>query len=253
MSISKLKNIIDKKTKTITKTVTVKLNGKFEEVIIKKKNMRSLRIKLDNKGQIIFSMPLNYSVEKAVKFLKEKEDWISEHKIKIANNTPSNCSFLTGSTVYYFGKPYIIITKASKKEQCEIGIDTITLFTKLDTSENNKKIFLSFIYKNFYDYSLEKMKEYHKDIFKPLEIPIPTLNLKLMKSMWGNCKYLKGIITLNLYLAKQPTEQIDYVILHELTHLIHHNHGKGFKNFLSRYMPNWKIIKQKLNNCSLNF
>ena len=82
---------------------------------------------------------------------------------------------------------------------------------------------------------------------------LPTIKIKTMKSMWGNCNYVKKIITLNLFLAKTPISCIDYVIVHELAHLVHHNHSKEFHALMSTLLPDWKTRKKMLNNYSLNF
>ena len=58
--------------------------------------------------------------------------------------------------------------------------------------------------------------------------------------MWGNCNYIKRVIALNLYLVKAPIHCIDYVITHELAHLVHHNHSKDFYSFVARFMPDYK-------------
>ena len=81
----------------------------------------------------------------------------------------------------------------------------------------------------------------------------PTIKIKTMKSMWGNCNYIKRIISFNLYLAKTPLSCIDYVIAHELCHLIHHDHSKNFYDLLSRILPDWKARKKQLTNYSLQF
>ena len=83
--------------------------------------------------------------------------------------------------------------------------------------------------------------------------PPPLVKIKTMKSMWGNCNFVKKIITLNLYLAKVPIECIDYVIVHELCHLIHHNHSKEFYKLITQIVPDWKVRKTNLNKYSLNF
>jgi len=74
-----------------------------------------------------------------------------------------------------------------------------------------------------------------------------------MKSMWGNCNFVKRIITLNLYLCKVPIQCVDYVIMHELCHLTYHNHSKQFYDYVSKFMPDWKERKQLLKNYSLEF
>ena len=69
-----------------------------------------------------------------------------------------------------------------------------------------------------------------------------------MKTRWGSCNPTKGYINLNSELIKKSKECIEYVIFHELTHLIHIDHNKQFYNFLSVYMPNWKKRKEKLES-----
>ena len=83
--------------------------------------------------------------------------------------------------------------------------------------------------------------------------PPPTIKIKTMKSMWGNCNYVKRIVSLNIYLAKARIECIDYVITHELAHLIHHNHGKEFHSLMTTLMPDWKMRKKILKDYSLTF
>lgn len=82
--------------------------------------------------------------------------------------------------------------------------------------------------------------------FSPLALPEPELTIKTLKSRWGSCTY-DGRVTLNLLLIQTPLECIDYVVAHELCHLLEHNHGKGFYSLLSRVMPDWKARKERLN------
>ena len=72
-----------------------------------------------------------------------------------------------------------------------------------------------------------------------------SVNVRKMKN-WGNCKK-DGRITLNLNLAKKDKECLEYVMIHELCHLIEFNHGKNFKKLMDRFCPNWKEIKKRLN------
>jgi predicted metal-dependent hydrolase len=71
------------------------------------------------------------------------------------------------------------------------------------------------------------------------------IKVRKMKN-WGNCKQ-NGIITLNLNLAKKPPICLEYVLIHELCHLIEFNHGKKFKKLMDKFCPNWKKIKKVLN------
>lgn len=79
-----------------------------------------------------------------------------------------------------------------------------------------------------------------------LGIDRPELRLRKMSSQWGNCHYTQGYITLNLALAGCPEELQDYVVLHELVHFVHHNHGREFKAAMTRLMPDWWIRRHEL-------
>lgn len=75
---------------------------------------------------------------------------------------------------------------------------------------------------------------------------LPFTRLQFMKIQWGSCSPT-GRITLNPFLVKAPRECIDYVLLHELCHLLHHNHSQRFYKTLDRYMPGWRAIKERLD------
>ena len=68
-----------------------------------------------------------------------------------------------------------------------------------------------------------------------------------MKTMWGNCNPTKSIITLNKYLLKASELGIEYVIIHEMTHLLYPKHNSEFYNFLTIQMPDWRERKQQLD------
>ncbi len=80
---------------------------------------------------------------------------------------------------------------------------------------------------------------------KKMGVKFSDIKFKYMKSRWGSCSS-KGNITINKYLKFFPYKLIEYVVFHELTHLKYHNHGKEFKDFLSRYIRDWKERKEEL-------
>ena len=69
-----------------------------------------------------------------------------------------------------------------------------------------------------------------------------------MKSKWGVCNVTKGIITLNLELIKLDLKYLDYVIIHELSHLIHPNHSPKFWSLVSKYIPDYKKYRKEMKN-----
>lgn len=81
--------------------------------------------------------------------------------------------------------------------------------------------------------------------FKPYNIGIPPLSIQRLKNRWGSCTP-KGRIILNPEIIKAPSRCIDYVVIHELCHLVHHNHGKQFYQIQSKIMPDWERWKERL-------
>ncbi len=96
--------------------------------------------------------------------------------------------------------------------------------------------------KLFNDRLIEKYNEYNRSI------PRPTLKIRKMKTRWGVCNVKTHIITLNLELIKRDIKYLDYVIVHELSHLLYHDHGKGFWKCVEANMPEYKDIRKDLKD-----
>lgn len=98
----------------------------------------------------------------------------------------------------------------------------------------------------------EKAKSHFKDtldnilpLFKKYRISHPEIQIRNMPKRWGSCTP-HGKVILNPELVKAPKGSIEYVIIHELCHLVHHNHTKAFYDLQAQMMPDWKKWKEKL-------
>ncbi len=82
----------------------------------------------------------------------------------------------------------------------------------------------------------------------PYGVKMPQLRLRDMKSRWGSCAWKKGVVTLNTRLFYAPRECLDYVVLHELCHFVHPDHGPGFHALMATLMPDYKRRKRRLES-----
>ena len=98
---------------------------------------------------------------------------------------------------------------------------------------------------DFRTYALGSFESRYQ-MFKKYNIDKPQLKFRKMKSRWGSCNYVKHIITLSTKLIYCSKEQIDYVIIHEFSHLIIANHSKDFYNIVSEFCPDYKRIKKEM-------
>jgi len=81
---------------------------------------------------------------------------------------------------------------------------------------------------------------------------VDEFGIKLMKTRWGTCNIRDKRIWINLELAKKAPRCLDYIIVHEMVHLLEKHHNKSFKEYMSRFLPDWKSIKDELNGLNLD-
>ena len=91
------------------------------------------------------------------------------------------------------------------------------------------------------------MDNYYDKVIRKYNVDKPTITIKKMKTLWGSCSPQKCKITLNEYLMKANIRCIQYVVLHELTHLLYPNHSSDFYTFMTIHMPDWEERKKQLD------
>lgn len=150
------------------------------------------------------------------------------------------------------------VKKMSKKKENDGKIiilgekyDIIIMNNMQEIDYQNKKIYVDSISKcdSLLKKEMQKLFEarlkYNYDLFEE-KIKFPSLRIRKMKTRWGVCNRRDTRVTLNSELFKYGIEELDYVIIHELSHLVFFNHSKDFWNLVSKYCPNYKIVRKKL-------
>jgi len=208
---------------------------------------RSLGISVLPDSTVIVRVPYRTSLKTINRIVQEKATWIIKHRDSYISkdNSKLNRLYSNGEKHLFRGNESVLkIEKSSRKYIrfidgfIELGLD------KTDNSEAIKRLLYSG-YKNeaitFLPLMLSSVIEKHKEqMFKP-----SCLIVRSMKRRWGSCSN-KGVITLSTELIKLPDRLIEYVILHELCHLKHHNHGAGYYKLLSYLYPDWKELRKEL-------
>ena len=206
--------------------MTYVVNDIEYEVVIEKKNNKNTYIRIrDNKIYIT----TNYFVSKSyIKSLLDKNYDVIKKMIE-----KNNQRLERSNKFYYLNKEYDIIFV----NYCDIEINDNKIFVKSEDYLNKwLKKNTEIIFKERLDYIYNLFEE---------NIPYPKLKIRKMKTRWGVCNK-NNSITLNSELIKYGYEQIDYVIIHELSHFIHFDHSKDFWNLVSKYCKNYKEIRKSL-------
>ena len=218
---------------------------------IERKNIRNYYIKISPDLNIIVSIPLKMDIDIIYKFLNSNKTkkWVEKNITKFQKAKEENIKdeLVNGGTVKIIDSQYIVYIYDSSENK--VVLDGFNLYIY---SKNAKDT--SYVQKQYNDFLKNEAKIYFQKImnkflpiFTKYNIPSPTLKIKPMKSKWGSCRPNTAEITLNLHLYKVSAECINYVILHELTHLIHSGHKKRFYNFLQKHMPNYQEIEKQLD------
>ena len=195
------------------------------------KNIKNMYLRvIPPDGEIKVSAPLFVSDTEIINFIKSRKKWILEKQsLILENKIKTPLKYKNGETHHVWGNPY--------KLQL---IKNNTIKTVL-IDEENSILYLPIPKRSTIEKRKNILDEFYREELKKSIPPI----LDKMKN-WGNCKQ-DGRITLNLNLAKKDIECLEYVMIHELCHLIEFNHGKKFKKLMDKFCPNWKEIKKRLN------
>lgn len=239
----------------LVKKEEINFNGNTIELLRKKIKNINLSIRTD--GSIRLSVPFKLPEKEIYGFLEDRSEWIEKNKIKFKNVVQErDKEYITGEIVEYLGIEYVlniieienIRKNINKKIKEKIEINSEYFDVYILEKNNNKEYIKKFIDK-WYRKNLEFIViDLTKTWAEKIGVNVNEIILRKLKRTWGSCNTKKKIITYSLELAKKDRKLIEYVVVHELSHLIYDNHGKEFKNLLTKLMPDWKERKRKLNN-----
>lgn len=190
--------------------------------------------------------PHEASREKIFEKVEKRAAWIIEQKRYFLSFSPRRKEYLykSGESHYYFGRQYILKIVQGKKETVTYKGSCLLVET-LDKSRDNIEKLLVRWYR---DRAKIKFAEYAEPLinrFSKYNVKPKNLFIQKMETRWGSCSS-SGNIILNPELVKAPKACIEYVIIHELCHLLHRNHTQAFFRLLSQEMPDWQKWKEKL-------
>ncbi|MCI5701553.1 MAG: M48 family metallopeptidase [Erysipelotrichaceae bacterium] len=207
----------------------VEINNQLIDVFVIKKRQKNTYLRVKEDGIYITTNYLTTN-KYILNLLRENENKIIKMQEHLKKKQEYNQDF------FYLGKKYNIVK--SNLEDIVVGDSTILVRDEL--------ILNKWLVKQARIIFKENLDEIYK-IF-PVEIPYPSLTIRKMKTRWGVCNTRIKKITLNLELIKKDKKYLDYVIVHELSHLVYPNHGSDFWHLVSILVPNYKILRKELNS-----
>ncbi len=205
------------------------LDGKEYNVKVVKKNNKNTYLRVLDDMTIYITTNYLTTNKSIIKLLDTNKDRLRVMLTRQSNQNKKKKAF------FYLGREYDII---------EVSImDKVEVNDKYIYIPNKKKFDLW--YKKELRRVFEERLKYNYERFKEIK-KCPELKIRTMKTRWGVYNRVKHTITLNSHLLEYDYDVIDYVIIHELSHIIHFDHSKDFWALVSIYCPDYKKIRKKL-------
>jgi predicted metal-dependent hydrolase len=197
-------------------------------------------------GQVKIAAPNRMDLDTIRIYAISKLSWIRKQQAKIkAQKREAPREYLTKESHYYLGKRYLLkVIEHHSSPLVKLKHNTIELYIRPETNTAKRKEILD----NWYRTQLKELVP--KTILKwekEMKVKVNEFGIKKMKTKWGTCNIAAQRIWLNLELAKKPISCLEYIIIHEMTHLLERNHNNRFVALMNQFMPNWKEVKEELN------
>lgn len=213
---------------------------------------RTLRVKVFPDLTVNVHAPRTADDDEIKAIVRKKTPWIARilDKMETYHPLPTPKRYISGETFCYLGRQYRLRVCEGKKQPARLH--GRFLFIQIPNKENTvlaRRLVEGWYAVRASDIFMRHLAECLR-IGSRHDIPAPRVVVRRMKVRWGSCSST-GLITLNMNLAKAPVHCIQYVIMHELCHLKHHNHSKAFYALLGRCMPDWQSRKKVLSRLVL--
>jgi zinc metalloprotease len=207
---------------------------------------KTLGIKVYPDTSVKVFAPIDTDLPIIEQLLKAKRKWIEKQQRSFQTYLPATPprQYIGGESFLYLGKQYMLKIEPSTAEEVKLYQGRLVVKTVNPDATHIKKLLQQW-YIARATILFNKLFEEQFYLFKRFGLEKPILQIKKMEKRWGSCTPQQKII-LNPELIKAPVVCINYVILHELCHLVHHNHSKSFYRLLENFMPDWQKYKQLL-------
>ncbi len=201
-------------------------------------------------GAIKVSAPFGTNIDTLRVYLSVRIPWIRQQQLKLQSQKRiSPREFLTRESHYIWGKRYLMQV-IENADFSGVIIDHNTIKLNLKNGQNISQ--KSKIYQKWQRSELKKEVTRLLKHWEPIiGVKINSLTIRKMKTKWGSCNPDVKTINLNLNLIEKPPEHLEYIVVHELIHLVERSHNANFVAHIDKYIPNWMDIKSQLNQLPL--
>jgi predicted metal-dependent hydrolase len=197
-------------------------------------------------GRVRISAPSYMSMDTIRVFAISKLDWIKKHQKaleKQSRETPRD--FVDRESHFVWGKRYLLeVSERDEAPSIRLKGNKMILQVRPDTPSSKRHIILEGWYRDQIKAATPGMIAEWKE---RMDVSVDRFYVQRMKTKWGSCNPQKQSIRLNTELARKPRECLEYLVVHEMAHLIEPTHNARFIVLMERFLPNWRTLRDELN------
>ncbi|MFA6569773.1 MAG: SprT family zinc-dependent metalloprotease [Bacteroidota bacterium] len=202
-------------------------------------------------GRVRIAAPFRIDLETIRIYAISKLGWIKKQQAKLRKQARESPREFIGRESHYFqGKRYLLkVIEADSAPTAYIKHTKIIMQVRKGTSTEQKQIILQ----EWYRKQLKEIVPKYIAIWEEkMKVKVREFGIKKMKTKWGSCNREAKRIWLNLELAKKPPQCLEYIIVHEMIHLIERNHNQRFIALMDKFLPQWRHLKDELNRLPIS-
>ncbi len=217
------------------------------KIEVEQKDIKNIHLSVyPPNGVVRIAAPNRMDLDTIRVFALNKLKWIKNQQEIFKNQareTPRE--YLTKESHYFLGKRYLLeVIEHNYPPKVILKHNTIELHIRPDTSEKKREELMIEWYR-------EELKKITPKLIskweKVIGVQSNEFGIKKMKTKWGTCNIAAKRIWLNLELAKKPLECIEFIVVHELVHLLERTHNEVFVGYMNQFMPKWRFYREELN------
>lgn len=233
-----------------TDTYQIRVGGLKVDVV--RKDIKNLHLAVyPPAGRIRVAAPLRVSDEAVRLAVITRLAWIKQQRAKfVGQDRQSEREYVTGESHYFNGHRYRlnVIYEDAPGHVSIRNSRTIDLFVRPGSDVAQRERVLSAWYRQQLRARIPELIQRWEGA---LGVTVVGWGVRKMKTKWGTCNIQAGRIWLNLDLAKKPVQCLEYILVHEMVHLIERHHNERFTALMDRCMPSWKSSREALNHAPL--
>lgn len=219
----------------------IEVAGRRIEVTATRRNKRIRMRVIPPDGEVKVSCPMGTPVKVVEQFIISNINWVEKATQKVKTNSLPKAYVQGGNHFLLFGKAYEIIEEESNRFFLKIGSETCILGCPNTASREDKNTYLKGVMKTIAKKEFPPIVSYYEGI---IGVKASGISYRFTTSRWGSCNYKTRHVNFSVYAIQKPKEYLEYLVCHELLHILYPNHGKQFKAHLKSIIPNAEKISR---------